>query len=380
MPGLDFSHVVIGGGAVGLACAARLVRSGAASPRNVLLIERNLAVGQETSSRNSQVIHAGLYYPVDSTKARLCIKGKKMLYDLFDKHGIAYKRTGKWIIAQDEAQVEYLKGLREKAETLGVPTNWLSAKECRDRETAEIVVKEAALESPTTGIMDSHGLLLHLQGRFEDGGGEISFGTKIKSIDTVDGGQRGFRLRTTDAQGESFEVTTESVINCAGLHAMEVSNMIVPSATGRDPIKPYYAKGQYYAYNGPVRTNRLIYPCPEKDLAGLGTHLTLDMGGRIRFGPDVTWTDRPDDLQADDSKKDGVLEAVRRYIPSLEPSQIEPDYAGIRPKLKPAGQAASDFVIRMEDGLPGFVNLLAIESPGLTSSLAIAEEVEEILR
>ncbi|BFZ57208.1 hypothetical protein PYCC9005_004259 [Savitreella phatthalungensis] len=378
MVAMDFSHVVVGGGCIGLATASRLARSHGSS--SVLLIERHLNIGMETSSRNSEVIHAGLYYPVDSVKARLCVKGKKMLYDVLRKQDIPHRQTGKWVVAQDSKQVEFLNSLKQKADALGVPTRFLSSRECSDREP-DIRCAEAALESPTTGIMDSHGLMMYLRGQFEEAGGEIALGTSVQAIEALGPG-KGFRITTQqrNAPNEPYTFTTESVINSAGLAAAHISNLVVPEATGQEPLKLYYAKGQYFSYSGKVRPSRLIYPCPEEGLSGLGTHMTLDLGGGARFGPDVTWVDSPNDLEPDKERLQDVVKAVSTYLPSLQPDELQPAYAGIRPKLKPAGQAANDFVIRHEPQLEGFVNLLGIESPGLTASLAIAEEVSDLLR
>ncbi|ORY74134.1 FAD dependent oxidoreductase [Protomyces lactucae-debilis] len=365
---MDFSHVVVGGGVVGLAVASRLAR--AAASNSVLLIERNRQVGQETSSRNSEVIHAGLYYPLNSLKTELCIKGKSILYELFDKQGIDYKRCGKWIVAQNADQAAYLDTLRNKADQLGVPTRTLSAKQAQVIEP-HVRADECVLESTSTGIMDSHGLMTYLLGQFENAGGDVSLATKVDRIDAIAGG---YKLSTTSA-GEAFDIKSESVINCAGLYAVDIANMIL-----KEQLKAYYAKGQYYAYAGGPVPKHLIYPCPEKHLAGLGTHLTFDLAGQIRFGPDIEWVDSPADLSASDARLDEVYKAVQQFFPSLERSRLTADYCGIRPKMAPKGSAATDFEIRHEPNHPGFVNLLGIESPGLTSCLAIAEHVEGLLK
>jgi L-2-hydroxyglutarate oxidase LhgO len=295
-----------------------------------------------------------------------------MLYDLFDKQGIDYKRCGKWIVAQNAEQAEYLHTLKAKADSLGVPTRTLSAKKANQLEP-HIRAQECVLESTSTGIMDSHGLMTYLLGQFENAGGDVSLATDLNGIEPVAGG---FKLRTRSA-GEPFEIKTESVINCAGLHAVDIANML---RKPEDQLKAYYAKGQYYAYSGGPVPKHLIYPCPEKHLAGLGTHLTFDLAGQIRFGPDVEWIDDPADLSSSDTRLDEVYEAVKQFFPSLERERLTADYCGIRPKMAPRGSAATDFEIRHEQDRPGFVNLLGIESPGLTSSLAIAEYVEGLLR
>lgn len=373
---LDFSHVVIGAGAIGLSIASRLAApTTSCVARNVLLVEKNRHVGMETSSRNSEVIHAGLYYPRDSLKTKLCLKGKKMLYDLFDEKGIAYNRSGKWIVAQDAEQGTYLAGLKDKADSLDVPTRFLSSVQAGTMEP-HIRVGECALESTTTGIMDSHGLMTYLRHTFQNDGGDVSLATSVTGITQIPGG---YRLATTNAAGEVFEITTESVINSAGLAATKIANMILPPS---EHLEAYFAKGQYYSYSGPHKPKRLIYPCPEKDLAGLGTHLTFDLSGNLRFGPDIEWITDPSDYSTSSARLDQVYDAVKSYYPSLERERLQVDYCGIRPKMSPAGAGATDFWIREESsrGLPGFVNLLGMESPGLTSCLAIAEHVEELLK
>ncbi|CCG83846.1 protein of unknown function [Taphrina deformans PYCC 5710] len=373
---LDFSHVVVGGGAIGLAVAARLAApTGPAVSRTVLLLERNRTLGSETSSRNSEVIHAGLYYPPDSLKTHLCLKGKAMLYGLLERRGIGYRRCGKWIVAQDGGQEEYLGTLKAKADALGVPTEFVSSARA-SRVEPHIRVDACALESTTTGIMDSHGLMAYLRAQFENDGGDVSPATRVEAIEKISGG---YRITTRTEGGEEFQVTTESVINSAGLSAVNVANMVLPEG---EKVKGYYAKGQYYAYSGRPAPSRLIYPCPEKDLAGLGTHLTFDLAGQLRFGPDVEWTDDPTDYSTSSERIEDVFHAVKQFYPSLDRSKLTVDYCGIRPKMTPAGASASDFMIREESsrGLPGFVNLLGMESPGLTSCLAIADHVEELLK
>lgn len=390
MPPMDFSHVVIGGGAIGLAIASRLVTAATttgvhATARRVLLLERNRHLGQETSSRNSEVIHAGLYYPPDSLKTALCLRGKEMMYDLLVRQGIPHRRCGKWIVAQNGEQGEYLADLRSKADALGVPTRFVGAAEA-GRVEPHVRVGECALESTTTGVMDSHGLMRYLHAAYEDGGGDVAASTDVVGIERVVGGYK-ISTRTGETEGEEdeegnrYELTSECVINSAGLSAVRIANMILPSDR---QVRGYYAKGQYYSYATPAeyRPRHLIYPCPERNLAGLGTHLTFDLAGQIRFGPDVEWIEDPTDYSVSETRLDDVYDAVRQFYPSLARSRLQVDYCGIRPKMTPAGASASDFLIRHEEeaGLPGFVNLLGMESPGLTSCLAIADHVEDLLK
>ncbi|KAL2131526.1 hypothetical protein VTI74DRAFT_4926 [Chaetomium olivicolor] len=378
----DFTHAVIGGGVVGLAIAQDLaLRSGGST----LLLERHSAVGTETSSRNSEVIHAGIYYGRSSLKTELCIRGKQQLYDLCARHAIPHRRTGKWIVAQNDAQLAALQQIHDFCTNdIHVPVRWVGAEEAARREPA--VRAKAILESPTTGIIDSHALMVHLLGRFEDHGGTLALGSDVEEITPLglnhDGGG-GWEISVRDtATGEVSAITAETLINSAGLGAVAVHNMIVPTERQR---QMFYAKGNYFSYGASQpKVSTLIYPAPEPGHGGLGTHLTLDMGGRIKFGPDVEWVDSPDDLAVNESRLRQTVAEVKKYLPGLDETQLQPDYAGIRPKLGKQGAVAVgkgfvDFVIQKEEGYQGWVNLLNIESPGLTSCLAIAEKVRTLL-
>lgn len=366
---------------VGLAVARQLTRR----PGNsVLLIERHPVVGTETSSRNSEVIHAGIYYGADTLKAKLCIRGKELLYDLCSRHGIGHRRTGKWIVAQNDAQREALERIHGFCEReIGVPTRWVGQQEI-ERDGEGVRALKGALESPTTGIVDSHGLMVTLQGLFEEGGGIVALGSPVRSITPLNGGAAGWELEVRDAQtGELSSITSETIVNSAGLGAVEIHNMIVEE---KDRMELFFAKGNYFSYTASrPRISRLIYPAPEPGAGGLGTHLTMDLGGRLKFGPDVEWVDSPDDLTVSGDRLQTAIAEIKRYLPGIDETCLEPDYAGIRPKLGKGGSVAlgkgsiNDFIIRKEDGYSGWVNLLGIESPGLTSSLAIAEMVEELL-
>jgi 2-hydroxyglutarate dehydrogenase len=373
----DFTHAVIGGGVVGLAIARQLQgREGAST----VLIERHGTVGTETSSRNSEVIHAGLYYGPDSQKTPLCIKGRSMLYELCARHSIPHRNTGKWIVAQDDTQLKALAGIHEFAKQVGVPTRFLSEEEAQRREP-DVRAEAGVLESSSTGIVDSHSLMQFLEGDFEERGGICAFKSPVVHINPLDSGRAGWEV-TTKTDGEESTITVETLINSAGLAAIPISNMILPPARQR---KPFYAKGTYYSYalSGP-KPSTLVYPAPVPGHGGLGTHLTLDMAGRIRFGPDVEWTDDPADYTPNRANLSAALDEIQSYLPSIDREAIDLDYVGIRPKLGRAsatsgGKGFVDFWIEKEEGFEGFVNLLGIESPGLTSSLAIAERVEELL-
>ncbi|KAK3488213.1 DAO-domain-containing protein [Neurospora hispaniola] len=354
----DFTHAVIGGGVVGLAIAQQLARR--SSSPSTLLLERHSAVGTETSSRNSEVIHAGIYYGAGTLKTELCIRGKNLLYELCEKHAVPHKRVGKWIVAQNQAQREALQRIHDFCvNEINVPVRWVSREEAQRREPA-VRAEAGILESPTTGIVDSHSLMVCLQGRFEEAGGTVALASAVTAIrplgDANANGKEGWELTVRDTTtGESSTITTSTIINSAGLGAVDIHNMIVPPSQHK---QMFYAKGNYFSYPPPLP--------------------------KIKFGPDVEWVDSPDDLAVNSARLPEAIEAVKKYLPDLDDTQLQPDYAGIRPKLGKAGAVAQgkgfvDFVIRREEGYEGWVNLLNIESPGLTSSLAIAEKVEGLL-
>ncbi|KAM4056833.1 FAD dependent oxidoreductase [Hirsutella rhossiliensis] len=380
----DFTHAVIGGGVVGLAIARQLSRR---PDTTTLLVERHGAVGTETSSRNSEVVHAGIYYGARSLKARLCVRGRQLLYGLCERHGVGHARVGKWIVAQTEAQREAIARIHALCrDELGVPTRWVERAEVARR--GEGVRAEAgALESPETGIVDAHGLMVCLQGLFEEAGGVVALNSAVEGVTPLGSsppGSAGWQLHVRDAStGRLSTVTAETLINAAGLGAVAVHNMIAPPPRHRTL---YFAKGTYFSYTSSprLRVSRLIYPAPEPGAAGLGTHLTRDLAGCVRFGPDVEWVDRPDDLAASADRLAQAAGEIRKYLPAVDEACLSPDYAGVRPKLSYRGAGVSgrgfnDFVITKEEGYEGWVNLLGIESPGLTSCLAIAERVEQLL-
>jgi 2-hydroxyglutarate dehydrogenase len=337
-------------------------------------------VGTETSSRNSEVIHAGLYYGTDSLKTKLCLKGKDMLYELCQKHSIPHRNTGKWIVAQDDTQMEALQKAHDFASSIGVPTHFISKDEAKRREP-DVRAEAGVLESTSTGIVDSHSLMQYLEGSFEDHGGICAFHSPVTSITPLDSGRSGWEITTTSPDNETSTITASTLINSAGLFAVSINNMILPPDRHR---KAFYAKGSYFSYSvSRPRPSTLIYPAPVPGHGGLGTHLTLDMSGRIRFGPDVEWTDSPTDYAPNVKNLAAAIDDIQTYLPGVDRSAIQPDYVGIRPKLgrlaATSGKDFQDFYIKREEGYEGFVNLLAIESPGLTSALAIAEEVEGLL-
>lgn len=353
--------VVAGAGVVGLAVGRALARQGL----ETLVLERAEAMGTVTSSRNSEVIHAGLYYPSGSLKARLCVRGRDALYAFCESHGVEHSRCGKLLVASGDAQRAQLRRIAAQAAANGVhDLQPLSGDEARRLEPA--LQADEALLSPSTGIIDSHGLMLALQGDLERAGGLLVLRSPVQSVRPVDGG---FELAVDGAP-----LRSRIVVNAAGLWAPSLARAIA----GRAP-PARYAKGSYFSLSGRAPFSRLVYPMP--DAAGLGVHLTLDLAGQARFGPDVEWIApaTPDDIdyRVDPSRAAAFEADIRRYWPGLPAGALQPAYSGVRPKLSGPGEPAADFVIDgpPQHGVPGLVNLLGIESPGLTACLAIAEEV-----
>lgn len=362
--------VVMGAGVVGLAVGRELALQGL----EVMVLESENAIGTGTSSRNSEVIHAGIYYPAGSLKARLCVQGKDMLYAYCFERGVAHQRLGKLIVATSAEQVPQLAAIQTKAAANGVhDLRPISADQAREMEPA--LHCEAALLSPSTGIVDSHGLMLALQGDLANAGGLLALCSPVQSIG-VGQGTASHPLRVVAEDGT--ELAARTVVNAAGLHAVALAQRTDGLDKSLLP-KAAYAKGNYFTLAGKAPFSRLIYPVPEA--AGLGVHLTLDLGGQAKFGPDVQWVDDPADLQVDPRRGDAFYAEVRKYWPALPDGALQAGYAGMRPKISGPHEAAADFVIQgpQQHGVPGLVNLLGIESPGLTSCLAIAAEVRQRL-
>ena len=382
--------VVVGAGAVGLAAA----RAIAATGRETIILEREKAIGQGTSSRNSEVIHAGIYYPpqLQPLKARLCVRGKELLYSYCSDHNIPHQRIGKLIVATNESQLKTnLPAIMERANASGVTDlHLLSKDEVKDME-AEVVC-HGAIFSPSTGICDSHTLMLELLGDAETRGASLALNSVVQNVAVVNFGRsRGNLLVKT----EEMTLSCDHLVNCAGLYADKISSMVYRSLTSDilvdnkitdAPPRQYFAKGNYYKLEGQKGPfSHLIYPVPEP--GGLGVHATIDLGGSTRFGPDVEWLEgiEPDDidLSVDPKRADSFYDAIRKYWPGLQDNGLVPDYAGIRPKSAPKGssQASGDFVISGPKAhqIEGFIDLIGIESPGLTSSMAIAEEIVQII-
>lgn len=352
--------IVVGAGVVGLACARALALAG----REVLVLEAASSIGTGVSARNSEVIHAGLYYRPGSLKARLCVQGRELLYRYCAQHGVDHRNCGKLIVATNTAQVAQLEPIRASAASNGVALEWLDAHEARALEPS--LHCEAALLSRVTGIIDSHGLMLALQGDLENAGGMVVFNTPVESADIEADG-----VVVHAAGADPIKATL--FVNCAALGAQPLAHRMQGFPAAHIPPL-HYARGCYFSISGRAPFHRLIYPVPEA--AGLGVHLTLDLGGQAKFGPDVQWIDHID-YTVDPHRADGFYQAIRSYWPALPDHALQPAYAGIRPKIQGPGEPACDFMItgRADHGVPGVIQLFGIESPGLTSSLAIGEHV-----
>jgi len=361
---------VIGAGVVGLAVGRALSLAG----MEVLVLEQGPRIGEGISSRNSEVIHAGIYYPAGSLKADLCVRGKALLYEYCAKHHVSHQRIGKLIVASTSEDESQLAVIEEKAIANQVTDlEWLSLSEINRLEPSLQGV--AALLSPSTGIISAHELMLAFQGDIESSGGSVVLSTGVTGIHVTD---TGFEL-TCDSQGSEFRFMARRLVNAAGLAAQAVAGMLRHDAIDIPPL--YYCKGNYFTYQGKSPFSRLIYPVPEKSGAGLGVHATLDLGGQLKFGPDVEYI-AGEDYEVEAHRIESHVEAIRRYFPGLDRSRLVPGYAGIRPKLQAPGDPPADFVIQGPEshGLPGLVNLFGIESPGLTSSMAMAETVADRLQ
>ena len=360
--------VVVGAGAVGLAVGRALAQSG----RETIVLEREPGIGRGVSSRNSEVIHAGLYYTPGSLKARLCVRGKELLYALCESHGVGHRRCGKLTVANNEEEVHALRELEARAAANGVPVERLEGREARALEPALRCI--AALHSPSTGIVDTHAFMLALQRDLERAGGAVALGSELVSarLSTTAGDPHVLRV------ADGTELACDVLVNSAALDACALARRL----DGLDPaFVPHeaFAKGNYFGLSGRSPFTRLIYPAPAD--AWLGVHLTLDLAGTAKFGPDIEWldVDRPDeiDYEVDPARSAGFYAEVRRYWPELPDGALAPSYSGVRPKIHGPGEKAPDFRIDGPSvhGVPGLVNLFGIESPGLTSALAIAELV-----
>ncbi|KAF9268228.1 NAD dehydrogenase [Marasmius fiardii PR-910] len=413
-PEVEVDHLVVGAGVVGLAIAHKLCEK--FPSKSTYVIERHIRAGEETSSRNSEVIHSGLYYPPNSFKTRFCVRGRDLLYQRCKAHNIPHRKTGKLVVATKE-QRSYIENLHEKAARLKwppstpsyktkppLPTKLISGDEARVLEPNLSQEIEVALWCPETGIVDSHSLMESLEKDIIDSeNGELAYATQVVRVDPSQRKEEnGWIVQTVTGDGDIQEpdaILARTLINASGLSGPFILNSILPQ---EQRIPMYYARGSYVSYNGPgiSGVSHLIYPCPEAGsdahaFQSLGTHLTLDLNGKIRFGPDIEWISPPNDspshidfwtkhLVPSDSRTEEMHQAVTKYLPDVLLDHMQPDYVGIRPKLGPPGSGFQDFVFRKDfastDGGTStgcMISLLGIESPGLTSSLAIGEYVVE---
>ena len=364
--------VVIGAGVVGLAVAREMALQG----RETILLEREGSFGTISSARNSEVIHAGIYYPKDTLKAKLCVAGNRLLYEYCRTHQVGTQPYGKLIVA-DESQVNDLQAILYKAQNNGVPgIKMISGEEAKILEPK--LQCFAAILSESTGIVDSHAFMLSLLGGFEDAGGMIAYHSPLMSAKPIgQGAGGGFELTIGGPDG--MKLQTKLLINCAGMSAPAVAHKIEGLHQDQIP-KAYFAKGNYFSLSGKSPFTHLIYPIPEP--GGLGVHLTLDMAGQAKFGPDVEWLEIENEDQIDytvnPKRGEGFYEAIRRYWPELKDNSLQPDYSGVRAKIVPPNTPAGDFCFNspQDHGLQGLYNLYGFESPGLTSSIAIAQYLE----
>jgi L-2-hydroxyglutarate oxidase LhgO len=364
----DFDALVVGAGAVGLACGYALARRGL----SVAVIEKERAIGQGVSSRNSEVVHGGLYYPTGSLKAQFCVQGRRRLYAFLDSHGVNYDRCGKLVVATEDSEIERLEAIEAQAianDVEGIAP--LSAAQVHALEPDLKAVM--ALASPQSGIFDSHGYMLALQGEIEDRGGAVVVATPFEGAEPLPGG--GFRVRA--GGDEPASLTCRILVTAPGLGAQTVAGLIEGFPKARIPTL-HYGKGVYFVFHGRPPFSRLIYPPPIK--GALGVHYRRDLGGQARFGPDLQFVES-EDYTVDPAKAAGFAAYIRRFWPGLPDDALTPDYAGIRPKIHGPDEPQPDFRLDgpAEHGLPGLMVLFGIESPGLTGSLAIGEAVAERL-
>jgi L-2-hydroxyglutarate oxidase LhgO len=358
---------IIGAGVVGLAIAAEVAKG-----REVYVMEKNETFGQETSSRTSEVIHAGIYYPPGSLKAELCVKGQAMLYELCEGYGIGYKKLGKLIVATEEEEIKELEGLLENGQKNGVSLEILSGQEVKKLEPK--VNAQAAIFSPSTGIVDSYGLMKCFLGVAKDNNATIVYKAKVVGIEKL---TNKYKVTVEDTAGNS-SFLTRVLINSAGLNSDRIAE-VAGIDTAKAGYELHYCKGEYFSTSQDL-AKMLIYPVPKPKEGGLGIHVTPDLEGRIRLGPNAQYVDSID-YKVDEKWKREFYDSVRKFLPSIECDELQPDFAGVRPKLQGQGEGFRDFVIRHEydKGLEGFINLIGIESPGLAASPAIAKYVRDMV-
>jgi L-2-hydroxyglutarate oxidase LhgO len=359
--------LVVGAGVVGLAVARALAMRG----HDVIVAERESGIGSGVSSRNSEVIHGGMYYPSGSIRARHCVAGRRMLYEYCASHGVPHRRCGKLIVATNDLEQAKIEGIYQQGIANGVEgLVLLTGEEARALEPA--LSCTAAIHSPETGIIDSHGLMLALQGDLENHGGAVAFHAPVERL-----ARNGSGWKAVIGGAEPVDLEVDAVVNAASFGAQPLARATEGYPQDRVP-RLVLAKGNYFGCLGKPAFSHLIYPAPED--GGLGTHVTLDLNGRMRFGPDVEWIES-ENYEVNPARAQSFIASIRRYWPGLPDGSLVPDYAGIRPKLTGPGEPPADFIIDgpAEHGLPGLVHLFGIESPGLTSSLSMAEDIADRL-
>jgi L-2-hydroxyglutarate oxidase LhgO len=370
---MDADITIIGAGVVGLAIAEKVSEE----HKNVFLIEKHLSFGQETSSRNSEVIHAGIYYTKDSLKSRLCVEGKWMLYDYCRKYDVPYNNCGKLIVATSESEIPVIEAIRQTAIKNGVnDLSFIGREEIAGLEPNIFALK--ALFSPSTGIVDSHSLMKQYETNSLNNGCQIVYGSEVIGIMKV---RDGYKITLLDADKQNYSFTTKIIINSAGLTSDKVSEMV---GITDENLKILFCKGEYFRISPPKNKliTRLIYPVPHHNMEGIGIHVTIDMGGGVKLGPDVKYLESNIyDYKLTASKQEAFYISAKKFLPFLEFEDLAPEMAGIRPKIQKPGEPLRDFYIMEESkrGFPGFINLIGMESPGLTSSIAIAKYVEKLI-
>ncbi len=370
---MDAEITIIGAGVVGLAIAEEL----SGCYQNIFLTEKHQSFGQETSSRNSEVIHAGIYYTKGSLKSRLCVEGKKLLYDYCKKYDIPFNNCGKLIVATSNEEVPVIENIKRTAEN-----NEVNDLEIIDRDRISEMEPEIfavkAIYSPSTGIIDSHSLMKQFETNTINNGGQIVYGSVVKGIKKI---EKGYAITLLDSDNNNFTFTSRVVINSAGLTADKVSEM----ADMKDEnLRIMFCKGEYFRVNPPKNrlVHRLIYPVPHVNMEGIGIHVTVDMAGGVKLGPDVKYlASNIYDYKVTPSKQDAFFKSAKKFLPFLEFNDLAPEMAGIRPKIQKPGEPLRDFYIEEENkrGYPGFINLIGMESPGLTSSIAVARYVRKLV-
>jgi len=370
---MDADITIIGAGVVGLAIAEKVSEE----HKNVFLIEKHISFGQETSSRNSEVIHAGIYYTKDSLKSRLCVEGKWMLYDYCKKYNVPYNNCGKLIVATSENEIPVIEGIRQTAIKNGVDDlSFIGREEIVELEPNIFALK--ALYSPSTGIVDSHSLMKQYETNALNNGCQIVYGSEVIGIIKV---RDGYKITLLDADKQNYSFTSKIIINSAGLTSDKISEMV---GITDENLKILFCKGEYFRINPPKNKmiKRLIYPVPHHNMEGIGIHVTIDMGGGVKLGPDVKYLESNIyDYKLTASKQEAFYLSAKKFLPFIEFDDLAPEMAGIRPKIQKPGEPLRDFYIMEESkrGFQGYINLIGMESPGLTSSIAIAKYVEKLI-